>query len=741
MKKESYRITGMHCAGCAARVEKKVAEAKGVEGSNVNFALEQLTVDYNDKVLKEKELRAIVEAMGYGISSTEDSTEADRELKRLKVSLMAAIVLTLPMLISMILMLFDSDIPALNFLHSGYFQLALTIPVQFIIGYQFYKQAFFALRSGAADMNVLIVLGTTAAFCYSLYVLLFQPATDGTMQHLYFESAAMIITFVLLGRYFEAKAKGKTSEALKKLMGLQPNMARVVRDGIEQEIQADRLLEGDEVMVRPGEKIPTDGVVLEGDSSVDESMISGESLPVEKSVGDVVIGATMNQYGALRFRATKVGKETMLSQIIRLVQDAQTTKAPIQNIADKVSGIFVPIVVGIAIATFLVWYLGFGQLSAGIISAVAVLVIACPCALGLATPTAIMVGTGKGAENGILFKGGDVLQLMSQVQTLVFDKTGTLTEGKPVLTDFETLQYESALLMQLAAIAEKNSEHPLGKAIYSAIAKDFADIPSPRVFEAIAGKGVQAKYGQYDICIGTRRLFEELPEVVISAEATTLVQGFEAQGKTAMLMVVNNAVAAVLAVSDRLKPEASATISKLKEMGIETVMLTGDNQTTANRLAAEVGIERVVANVYPEDKARCIEELQSEGKRVAMVGDGINDAPALAVADIGIAIGSGTDIAMETADMILIKGDLNTLLTAIRLSKKTMQKIKQNLFWAFVYNAIGIPVAAFGWLNPLFAGAAMAFSSISVVLNSLSLKRFKANVPPGSTMRRSEATV
>lgn len=713
----------MHCAGCAARIEKKIAETPGVEESNVNFALERLSVTFNEKELPEKEILKTIESMGFGLSALDNADAAKREEKKLKISLITSIILTVPLLLAMILHVFNIHIPALSFLQNGYFQLALTIPVQFIIGYQFYKHAFLALRSGGADMNVLIALGTTTAFFYSLYNLLFQTLPNGVMPDLYFESSAMIITFVLLGRYFEAKAKGKTSEAMKKLMGLQANTAHVVRDGVEQDIPADRLMVGDLIVVRPGEKIPTDGEIVSGHSSVDESMISGEPFPVEKNVGDKVVGATLNQYGVLRMKAEKVGKETMLSQIIKMVEEAQTKKAPIQNIADKVSAVFVPVVVGVALIAFLVWYLGFGELAKAIVSAVSVLVIACPCALGLATPTAIMIGTGKGAENGILFKGGDVLQMMNQIKIMVFDKTGTLTEGKPAVTDFIVLKGDPETVRLYAAVAEKHSEHPLGRAIYEYISAQTDSIPEPEHFEIVPGKGVQAVFQDKTITIGAARSFEN--EEMASKAIIQNISAFEDQGKTSMLMTVDGEPFALIAVSDTLKPEAAPMIAQLNEMGIETVMLTGDNRRVAQILAKKIGIKRVVAEVYPHEKASHIEALKSSGDKVAMVGDGINDAPALSVADIGIAIGSGTDIAMESADMVLIKNDLNGVVTVMRLSKKTLQKIKQNLFWAFIYNAIGIPIAALGLLNPIFAGAAMALSSISVVLNSLTLKRFK----------------
>ncbi|MDR2036962.1 MAG: heavy metal translocating P-type ATPase [Bacteroidales bacterium] len=726
--KEKYKVSGMNCANCAAKIEKKVSETKGVDFSNVNFALEQLSVTYDPDKVSGNDITKIVKQLGFKLSPA-DREASPGNIKSLRISLIIAIILTAPMLLSMLLMVLDVHLPALDFLHSGYVQLALTIPVQFIIGARFYRQAFFSLRSRSADMNVLVALGTSAAFFYSLYNLLFQHPETGEMPHLYFESAAMIITFVLLGKFLEAKAKGRTSDAIKKLVGLQVRTAKVIRDNQEVEIPTEELQVGDVIIVRPGEKIPVDGVIKEGHTSVDESMISGEPVPVEKTAGDTVVGATLNQYGAITFTATKVGKDTMLSQIIRMVEEAQTTKAPIQSIADKVAGIFVPVVVLISLVTFSIWFFGYGELNRAIVSAVAVLVIACPCALGLATPTAIMVGTGKGAENGILFKGGDSLEGISQIQTLVFDKTGTLTEGKPVLTDFEILTGDKSDLLHMAAMAEKHSEHPLGKAIYDGIVhalseSGVSDIHAPEKFEAIPGKGVKAIISGKTVYLGTKKLFEE-SEGIFTETAEKLFSALEQQGKTPMLMSIEQEPVAVLAVADRIKPESAEVVARLRDMNIKTVMLTGDNRHVAGIVGKQLNVDEVLAEVLPGDKATQIGTLKKEGKKVAMVGDGINDAPALATADIGIGIGSGTDIAIETADMILIRNDLRTLPLAIRLSQKTIGKIKQNLFWSFIYNIAGIPIAALGFLNPGIAGAAMALSSVSVVLNSLSLKRFK----------------
>ncbi|MDR0814846.1 MAG: heavy metal translocating P-type ATPase [Bacteroidales bacterium] len=722
MIKEKYKIVGMHCANCAANIEKRLSAADGVSLAVVNFALEELTVVYDSERVTGKDIIKAVQQLGFKLF-TPDKDVFSGHIRQMTISLVTSIVLTVPMMLSMLMMALNLHIPALHFLHSGWVQLALTAPVQFVIGARFYRQAFYALRSRSANMDVLVALGTSAAFFYSLYNLLFHPA--GEMPHLYFESAAMIITFVLLGKTLEAKAKRHTSDSIGKLAGLQVRTAHVIRNGYETEIAVEELQAGDSIVVRPGEKIPVDGIITEGHSAVDESMITGEPLPVEKNAGDAVVGATINQYGAITFTATKVGKDTVFSQIIRMVEDAQTAKAPIQGIADKVAGVFVPVVAAIAFVTFAAWLVAGGELHQAIINAVAVLVIACPCALGLATPTAIMTGTGKGAENGILFKGGDTLEGLSQIRTLVFDKTGTLTEGKPVLTAFEALAGTPEELLRMAAVAEKRSEHPLGQAIATYSRQQMPDsiYGDPDSFEAIPGKGIKAVVDGKNISIGTAKLFEE--EGLNAADLISRLAEYDQRGETPMLMSVEHQPAAIFAVADRLKPEAQGVITALRNMNIETIMLTGDNRRVANIAGAQLQVDKVLAEVLPGDKAAQIALLKKSGKRVGMVGDGINDAPALATADIGIGMGTGTDIAIETADIILIRSDLRTLLPAIRLSQKTIGKIKQNLFFSFVYNVAGIPIAALGFLHPGFAGAAMALSSVSVILNSLTLKRFK----------------
>ncbi|HHW47313.1 MAG TPA: copper-translocating P-type ATPase [Clostridiaceae bacterium] len=729
-KKETLKITGMSCAACAARIEKRLNKLEGVQKAAVNLATEKASIEYDNSRIKISDIIDAVEMLGYNaviaeeIGRDREKEQREKEIRYLRVEFIISALLSSPLILAMLLTLVNID---LAFLHNEFFQIAVATPIQFIIGFRFYKNAFYALRAKSANMDVLVAMGTSAAYFFSVYNAFFAPASHdmmmGMMKELYFESAAVIITLVLLGKYLEAVAKGKTSEAIKKLLGLQAKTARVIRDGAEEDIPIEEVKVGDIIVVRPGEKVPVDGRIIEGSSSIDESMLTGESLPVEKKVGDTVVGATINKFGTFKFEATKVGKDTVLSQIVRMVEDAQSSKAPIQKIADKVSGVFVPVVVAVAVITVFIWFLVVGNLSEGIVSAVSVLVIACPCALGLATPTAIMVGTGKGAENGILFKGGEYLETACKLNTVVLDKTGTITKGLPEVTDIIALGHmKEDEILNLAAIAEKNSEHPLGVAIYEKGKREFGVIPDPERFEAIPGKGVMAIIGEKMIYIGTRNLMAEKGILLETAEEA--IAELEDEGKTAMLMAMDNTVEAIIAVADTLKESSREAIKELQEMGIEVYMITGDNRRTANAIAKQVGISSVLAEVLPEHKAEEVEKLKKQGKTVAMVGDGINDAPALARADIGMAVGTGTDVAIEAADITLMRGDLTAIPAAIRLSRKTMKKIKQNLFWAFIYNTIGIPFAAFGLLNPMIAGGAMAFSSVSVVTNSLSLKRF-----------------
>ncbi len=726
-KTKTIKITGMTCSACAARIDKKLNKLEGVSSSNVNLATEKAVVVYDDSVVKEQDLVNAINSIGYGaeiekeVNREKEKEEKAKRLKYLKYELIISIVLSIPLLLAMILSMLKLHTGVLS---NEYFQLILAFPIQFIIGAKFYKNAYKSIKSGSANMDVLISMGTSAAYLYSIYLVFFTTVDMGMVKHLYFESSAIIITLVLLGKYLEARAKLKTSNAIEKLIGLQAKTARVIRDSKEIDIPIEDVVVGDIIVVRPGEKIPVDGIIIDGKSSIDEAMITGESMPVSKETGDNVIGATINKQGSFKFEAKKIGKDTMLSQIIRLVEQAQGSKAPIQQVADKVSGVFVPAVLVIAVITFVAWILITGDFEAAFKAAISVLVIACPCALGLATPTAIMVGTGKGAQNGILIKGGEYLEMAYKLNALVFDKTGTITKGTPEVTDIVKLSdINEDELLKIAASLEKKSEHPLGVAIYNFAVKKFGEINDPDDFIAIAGKGVSGIVDSKKIYIGTRNLVRENNLEINEIEDKLLE--FEKSGKTAMIISSESEILGIIAVSDTVKETSKEAIEELEKMGITTYMITGDNKATAEYIGKLVGIKNVIAEVLPQDKASNIEKLKQEGKKVGMVGDGINDAPALATADVGIAMGTGTDVAIESAAITLMNGDLNSIVTAIRLSKKTMQKIKQNLFWAFIYNIIGIPFAFFGMLNPIIAGAAMAFSSVSVVTNSLSLNRAK----------------
>jgi len=733
------KISGMTCAACAARIEKKLNSLEGVKQANVNLSTEKARVVYQPGQAKISEMIQSIQNLGYNAERVEDinidhQQEAkDREIKSLRWLLVTSAVLSLPLVIAMVLSLFKIHSPLVTFLHNPYFQLVVATPVQFIIGARFYKQSYFALRSGSANMDVLIAMGTSAAYFFSLYNVFFEVVPAGMMKNLYFEASAIIITLILLGKYLEAVAKGRTSEAIKKLAQLQAKTARVIRRGQEIDIPVEEVELGEIIVVRPGEKVPVDGKIIEGTSALDESMLTGESLPVDKQAGDLVFGATLNKFGTFKFEATRVGRDTALAQIIKVVEDAQGSKAPIQQIADRIAGVFVPVVLGIALITFLAWYLSGAGINKSLISAVAVLVIACPCALGLATPTAIMVGTGKGAENGILIKGGEHLEMAYKLNAVILDKTGTITKGKPEVTDIIALgEVEPDRLLLLAARAEKGSEHPLGVTIYEKGREEYDHLPDPDSFEAIPGKGVKAVVDGKEIYLGTRRLMTDNGIDVQPIESS--ISALEDMGKTAMLMAVNGSLEAIIAVADTVKENSREAIQDLQDMGIEVYMITGDNRRTAEAIARQVGITNVLAEVLPEHKAEEVQKLKAAGKAVAMVGDGINDAPALATAHIGMAMGTGTDVAMEAADITLMRGDLRTIPASIRLSRQTIRKIKQNLFWAFIYNIIGIPFAAMGMLNPIIAGAAMAFSSVSVVTNSLSLKRFNPTRKNGTTV-------
>ncbi|RHW38887.1 Cu(2+)-exporting ATPase [Neobacillus notoginsengisoli] len=732
-EKKEFDITGMTCAACSTRVEKGLNRMEGVSKASVNLALEKATVEYNPSVLSDRDIIKKVEALGYGAilkeeqSNQETADHRQQEIKRQTKKFIFSMILSLPLLWSMVgHFSFTSFIYVPDAFMNPWVQFLLATPVQFYIGGQFYVGAYKALKNGSANMDVLVALGTSAAYFYSLYLAIASLGSNAHTVELYFETSAVLITLIILGKLFEAKAKGRSSEAIKKLMGLQAKTAIVERNGVEVEVPLEEVLVGDIIHVKPGDKIPVDGKIVEGLSAIDESMLTGESVPVDKTVGDGVIGATINKNGFIKIEATKVGKDTALAQIIKVVEEAQGSKAPIQRLADKISGIFVPIVVGIAVVTFLIWYFWAapGNFAEALENMIAVLVIACPCALGLATPTSIMAGSGRAAEHGILFKGGEHLEQTHRITTVILDKTGTVTNGEPVLTDvIVTGALEEAELLALVGAAEKQSEHPLAQAIVQGIQEKGIGLQPVESFEAIPGYGIKATVGGRELLAGTRKLMAKFN---VKAEAAfAKMEELEREGKTAMLFAVDGEVAGIVAVADTIKDTSKTAVKRLKELGLEVIMITGDNRQTALAIAAEAGIDNVIAEVLPEGKAEEVKKLQAAGKKVAMVGDGINDAPALAVADIGMAIGTGTDVAMEAADITLIRGDLNSIADAIFMSKLTIRNIKQNLFWAFGYNTLGIPIAALGFLAPWLAGAAMAFSSVSVVLNALRLQKVK----------------
>ncbi len=727
--KANLGLVGMTCANCAQRIENKLRGLRGVVEASVNFGNETAAVEYLPGVIEVGEMKRAVKDLGYEAFDKEEAEAKDaereareREMTRQWRLFVFSAVLTAPLLVSMFADILRLHPPAI--FTSPFFQLALATPIQFIAGWQFYVDSYYNLKNRTANMSVLVALGTSAAYFYSVGTTFFGDVLGKT--DVYYESGAVIITLVILGKYLEAVAKGRTSEAIRKLMGLQAKTARVIRDGKEMDVPVDEVVKGDIVVVRPGEKIPVDGRIIEGYSSVDESMITGESLPVDKTVGDEVIGATINKTGTFKFEATKVGKETALAQIIKVVEDAQAQKAPVQRLADVLASYFVPAVVGISLVTFVAWYLVVGDITPALLAAVAVLVIACPCALGLATPTAIMVGTGLGAENGILIRGGQHLENAYKVDTIILDKTGTITKGEPEVTDIITFgELAEGEALEVAARAEKNSEHPLAQAIVARARAEGMDLKDVEEFDAVPGHGIQAVVDGRQVLVGNTRLMER--NGVSTEESEAERERLEGEGKTAMILAVDGKVQALVAVADAVKETSREAIEHLKKMGLDVWMITGDNERTARAIATQVGIkpENVLANVLPEDKAKQVMALKERGRTAAMVGDGINDAPALAAADLGLAIGTGTDIAMETAGITLMRGDLRGIVAAIRLSRMTMRKIKQNLFWAFIYNTLGIPIAALGLLAPAIAGAAMAFSSVSVVTNSSLLKRFR----------------
>ncbi|MFL2096143.1 heavy metal translocating P-type ATPase [Marinilactibacillus psychrotolerans] len=744
---KSFNIEGMTCASCAQTVEKATGTLNGVISSSVNLATEKMTVDYDPAILTVSDITQAVADSGYAAHEDIDSmnTVEDSKMKKGKYihsmwkRFVASAIVTVPLLyISMGHMAglpLPSVIdPTMNPAIFALLQLILTLPVMFF-GRQFFTVGFKTLFKGHPNMDSLVALGTGAAFIYSVGATIAIWFGYGDFSEvLYYESAAVILTLITLGKYLEVRSKGKTSEAIEKLMGLAPKTALVVRDGKEIKLSIDEVAVGDTVIVKPGEKIPVDGKVLEGMTSVDEAMLTGESIPVEKNPGDNVIGASINKNGTIQYKATKVGKDTALSQIIKLVEEAQGSKAPIAKMADIISGYFVPIVIVIALISSLAWYFGGEDGLFSLTIAISVLVIACPCALGLATPTAIMVGTGKGAENGVLIKGGVALETTHKIQTIVFDKTGTITEGKPKVTDIITENgISDTELLQLTASAEKGSEHPLGEAIVKGAEEKDLKLSKSENFNAIPGQGIEVEIDGKKLLAGNKKLMDtrNISLKTLAEIADTLARN----GKTPMYVAINDQIAGIIAVADTVKENSVAAIEKLHKMGIEVAMITGDNKGTAEAIARQVGIDRVLSEVLPEDKANEVKKLQSGGKKVAMVGDGINDAPALAQAEIGIAIGSGTDVAIESADIVLMRSDLMDVSTAVELSKATIRNIKENLFWAFAYNIIGIPFAMgifyfFGGplLNPIIAGAAMSLSSVSVLLNALRLKRFKPSV-------------
>ncbi|MCW5318567.1 heavy metal translocating P-type ATPase [Nostoc sp. KVJ3] len=744
----SLKLRGMSCASCANNIEEAIRSVPGVSDCNVNFGVEQATIQYDLKRTNLETIQAAIDAAGYSsyplqeqeMITGEDDVEKnarEAELRTLTRKIVVGAILSTLILLGSISAMTGLKLPWIRtlWLDNPWVQLVLATPVLFWCGADFFKNAWKAFKRHTATMDTLVAIGTGAAYFYSLFATVFPGffTSAGLMPDVYYEAAAVITTLILLGRLFENRAKGQTSEAIRKLIGLQARNAKVIRDGQEVDVPIQEVQIGDVILVRPGEKIPVDGEVIEGASNVDEAMVTGESLPVKKQAGDEVIGATINKTGSFKFRATRVGKDTFLSQIVKMVQQAQGSKAPIQRLADQVTGWFVPVVIAIAIASFVIWFNVMGNLTLALITTVGVLIIACPCALGLATPTSVMVGTGKGAENGILIKGAESLELAHRIQTIVLDKTGTLTQGKPTVTDFVTVNgtanSNELKLLQLAASVERNSEHPLAEAVVRYAQSQQVELTEAKQFEAIAGSGVQGIVLDRFVQIGTQRWMEEL-----NIDTRTLQErktSLEAAGKTAILIAVDGQIQGLMGIADALKPSSVAVVRTLQKLGLEVVMLTGDNRKTAEAIASEVGITRVFAEVRPDQKASQIQALQAEGKIVAMVGDGINDAPALAQANVGIAIGTGTDVAIAASDITLISGDLQGIVTAIQLSRATMQNIRQNLFFAFIYNVAGIPIAAgvlfpiFGWLlNPIIAGGAMAFSSVSVVTNALRLRNF-----------------
>jgi P-type Cu+ transporter len=744
MNNLSLKLKGMSCASCANNIEQALLAVPGVIDCHVNFGAEQVTINYQPKQTNLQKIQTAIVDAGYssfqleGEGTAETASELAEE-RELILKLIVGGVISIILFFGSLPMMTGLNLPFIpKFLHNPWLQLALTTPVEFWCGWSFFRNAWKSLKRRTATMDTLIALGTGTAYLYSLFVTLFPSLliSQGLEVHVYYEVSAMVVTLILLGRFFEHRAKGQTSEAIHKLMGMQAKTARVMRDGLEMDIPINEVRINDLILVRPGEKIPVDGLVIDGSSTVDEAMVTGESVAVKKQPGDEVIGATINRTGSFKFKVTRVGKDTFLSQIVKLVQEAQGSKAPIQRLADQVTGWFVPVVIVIAIATFIIWFSITGNFTLAMMTMVGVLIIACPCALGLATPTSVMVGTGKGAENGILIKSAESLELAHKINTIVLDKTGTLTQGKPTVTDFVTVNGTAdgneLQLLKLAASVEHKSEHPLAEAVVKYTTDQAVSLADVNNFLAIVGSGVQGIVYDQLVQIGTQRWFTELGinTNILEPHQTT----WESEGKTVIWLAVNGNLEGIMAIADALKPSSLTAVKALRKLGLKVVMLTGDNQQTAQAIADQVGITQVFAQVRPDQKAMIIKSLQqkklaNKSNIVAMVGDGINDAPALAQADVGIAIGTGTDVAIAASDITLISGDLQAIVTAIQLSRATINNIRQNLFFAFIYNIIGIPIAA-GilypfLLNPIIAGAAMAFSSVSVVSNALRLRNFK----------------
>ncbi|WP_227013457.1 heavy metal translocating P-type ATPase [Paenibacillus psychroresistens] len=729
-KQINFDISGMTCAACATRIEKGLNKLEGVSLVTVNLALETAHVEYAPKDITLQAMMDKVSHLGYQANMREEHKatmdQREREMKSQRLKFIVAAILSLPLLWAMVgHFTFTSFITVPELLMNPWFQLALASPVQFVIGKQFYIGAYKAVRNLSANMDVLIVLGTSAAYLYSLYgTFKWEFSISHHPAQLYYETSAILITLIILGKLFETKARGRTSEAIKSLMSLQAKTALVSREGQEVNLPIEQVQVGDIIIVKPGEKIPVDGRIIDGFSSLDESMLTGESIPVEKVIGDSVVGATLNKNGRLRIQATQVGEATVLAQIIKVVEDAQGSKAPIQRIADKISAVFVPIVIAIAALTFIVWYFWISpdEFAQALENAIAVLVIACPCALGLATPTSIMAGSGRAAEYGILFKGGEHLEATHQLKVILLDKTGTITNGHPKLTNVLPSRLDRVEFLQLVGSAEMGSEHPLAQAIVQGIKAEGIELLELEFFEALPGFGIHAKVAANDIWVGTRELMSNHGIQIANEQEMRLLEN---TGKTAMIVAINDEFAGIIAVADTVKDSSREAINRLIHLGIKVVMITGDNIRSAKAIADQVGIQIILAGILPEGKALEVKKMQETGYKVGMVGDGINDAPALAIADIGIAIGTGTDVAMAAADITLIRGDLRSIADAITISRITMKNIKQNLFWALAFNTLGIPIAALGLLAPWVAGAAMALSSVSVVLNSLRLQKIK----------------